>query len=152
MNEQFRALVNALDAKYQALCEMPPIVAADVPTNTPVGGVYLFSEHKRPLYAGRTKRSIGTRIKYHFCTANDCPFAWLIAREETGRKATYTRDGSRNMLLADEEFREVYEAAKARIRKMHVRYVNETNPLRQALLEVYVAVAANARYNDFDTH
>ena len=42
--------------------------------------------------------------------------------------------------------------AKARIRNMQVRYVHEPDPLRQAPLEIYVAVATQARYNDFDTH
>jgi hypothetical protein len=35
---------------------------------------------------------------------------------------------------------------------MSVRFVEETDPIRQCLLEVYVAVVLNARYNDFDTY
>jgi hypothetical protein len=35
---------------------------------------------------------------------------------------------------------------------MHVQYVHEPDPLRQALLEIYVAVVTGAKYNDFDTH
>ena len=35
---------------------------------------------------------------------------------------------------------------------MNVRYVHEKDPVRQALLEIYVAVATEAKYNDFDTH
>ena len=42
--------------------------------------------------------------------------------------------------------------AKARIRKMSVRYVHEPEPLRQTLLEIYVAVVAEAKYNDFSPH
>jgi hypothetical protein len=49
-------------------------------------------------------------------------------------------------------FRKAYESAKRRIRKMQVRYVGEEDPLKQALLEIYVAVSSNAKYNDFDTH
>jgi hypothetical protein len=48
--------------------------------------------------------------------------------------------------------RVAYELAKVRIRKMQVRYVEESDPLCQALLEIYLAIAAHARYNDFDTH
>ena len=76
----------------------------------------------------------------------------LLAREATGRKATYSRTGSRRELLADPQFRTQYEGARARVRRMHVRYVHEPEPLRQALLEIYVAVVTGARYNDFDTH
>jgi len=35
---------------------------------------------------------------------------------------------------------------------MEVRYVGESDPLKQALLEIYVAVVTKAKFNDFDTH
>jgi len=35
---------------------------------------------------------------------------------------------------------------------MDVRVVEESNPLRQALLEMYIAIVLNAPYNDFDNH
>ncbi len=38
------------------------------------------------------------------------------------------------------------------IRAMEVRYVAESDPTRQALLEIYVATVTEAKYNDFDTH
>jgi hypothetical protein len=152
MDPSFAALTDRLEAKYQALTEMTPSIAERVPSDTPKGGVYLFSENGVPLYAGRTKRKISLRIRGHFSTAKDCPFAWLMSRESTKRKATYRKAGSRAELLADPEFLGHYEAAKTRIRKMDVRYVHEPDPIRQALLEVYVAVVSKAKYNDFDTH
>lgn len=152
MNERFRGLVEALDVKYRELMAMPPKIAQEIPNRAPVGGIYLFSEGSTHLYAGRTKRSLAVRIRDHFNAAPDCPFAWLLAREATGKKATHTQEGSRKALLADPTFRAEYERAKDRIRRMHVRWVHEPDPLRQALLEIYVAVASGARYNDFDTH
>lgn len=152
MNERFREFVDGLHGKYEALVAMAPVRAGEVPKATPVGGVYLFSEGGKHLYAGRTKRRIAMRIRYHFSTALDCPFAWLLAREVTGKKATYKRAGSRKALLTDSQFRAEYDRAKQRIRSMSVRYVHEPDPTRQALLEIYVAVATAARYNDFDTH
>ena len=152
MNERFRALADTLDGKYAALLSMRAVVAGDIPRDTPVGGVYLFSDGSTHLYVGRTKRSIAVRVRNHFSTAPDCPFAWLLAREATGKRATYKTDGSRKALLADPTFKAEYERAKDRIRKMHVRYVHEADPTGQALLEIYVAVASAARYNDFDTH
>jgi len=131
---------------------MQPKIAEEIPSNTPVGGIYLFSEGNNHLYTGRTKRSIAVRVKNHFSTAPDCPFAWLLAREATGRAPAYTRAGSRKALLSDLIFKAEYERAKSRIRRMEVRYVHEPDPIRQALLEIYVAVATGARYNDFDTH
>ena len=35
---------------------------------------------------------------------------------------------------------------------MEVQYVGEPEPLKQALLEIYVAVATKAKYIDFNTH
>ena len=66
--------------------------------------------------------------------------------------ATYRQSGSRRELLADREFSKAYADAKTRIREMDVRYVSEPEPLRQTLLEIYVAVAADAKYNDFSPH
>ena len=132
---------------------MPPVAASDLPSVTPVGGVYLFSEGDAHLYVGRTKRRIRERIRNQFgANPSAASFPWLIAREVTGKKATYKRNGSRGDLLTDPEFKQVFKDAKARIRMMHVRYVHEPEPLRQALLEIYVAFVTMAKYNDFDTH
>lgn len=62
------------------------------------------------------------------------------------------KEGSRQDLLSRPDFRRIYDESKQRIRKMHVRYVEEADPLRQALLEIYTAVVSGARHNDFDTH
>ncbi len=67
-------------------------------------------------------------------------------------KATYKTEGSRAQLIKEAAFAEAFTAAKGRLRAMHVRVVEESNPLRQALLEMYVAVVLEAPYNDFDNH
>lgn len=152
MNKTFCDLVKGLERKCQALLTMEPVIAENVSHDTPVGGVYLFSEGPTHLYTGRTKRRIALRIRNHFGAAPDCPFAWLLAREATGKKATYTREGSRRVLLTEASFIIEYQRAKDRIRRMQVRYVHEPDPARQALLEIYVALATEAKYNDFDTH
>ena len=54
--------------------------------------------------------------------------------------------------MAQPEFRACYDKAKKQIRTMHIRYVAEDDPIKQALLEIYVAVITRARHNDFDTH
>ena len=153
MHRRFAVLVNQLEAKCQKLLAMPPVAAENVPSDTPHGGIYLFSEDDEHLYAGRTKGPIRVRIRQQFgANANAASFPWHIAREVTGRKATYKKKGSRKDLLADPQFSTAYENARERIRRMHVRYVHEPEPLRQALLEIYVAVVVEAKYNDFDTH
>ncbi len=64
----------------------------------------------------------------------------------------YTAKDSREALCADPEFAQAFLEAKRRIRKMELRYVEESDPLRQTLLEIYVAVVLKTPYNDFDTH
>lgn len=153
MNHKFKNLIDPLPKKYDELSAMTPCTADSVPSDAPKGGVYLFSEDGMKLYVGRTKRKIGTRIKDHFSKGDDCPLAWHLAREETGRKkATYKPKGSRKDLLKQSEFVEAYKKTKERIKKMEVRYVSEPDPLRQALLEIYVAIVSGAKFNDFDTH
>lgn len=153
MDRRFKHLIENLDGKFKALSAMEPVTVDSAPVHAPRGGVYLFSEGARHLYAGRTKRNIRDRLRDHVSTADDCPFAWHLAREATGNKvASYKSEGSRKHLLGQPHFKRAYEDAKQRIRRMHVRYVGESDPLRQALLEIYVAVVAEAKFNDFDTH
>jgi hypothetical protein len=153
LDEKFGNLIAELPQKYMELISMPPFTISTIPRDCPVGGIYLFTENGKHLYAGRTKRSIKTRLQYHVSKASDCPFAWHLAREATGnKKATYKVEGSRKQLLANPEFKRVYESSKERIRNMEVRYVSEPSSIKQALLEVYVAVVSGAKYNDFDTH
>jgi hypothetical protein len=151
MDKNFKKMADSLHANYCSLMNMGLIIASQIPSNTPKGGVYLFSEQGINLYAGRTKRKISQRVRGHFSRAGDCPFAWLLAREKTGKRATYKKEGSRKELLKDTDFKKVYENAKIRIKNMQVRYVGEPDTTRQALLEIYVAIAAKAKYNDFDT-
>lgn len=153
MNQRFAELVTPLEDKCRKLLEMSPVEASKVPRTTPVGGVYLFSEGEAHLYVGRTKRPIRERIRNQFgANPSAASFPWLIAREATNTRATYKKNGSRKELLKNPRFRTAYDDARIRIREMRVRYVHEPEPLRQALLEIYVAVITAAKYNNFDTH
>lgn len=62
MHQRFAALVDQLDTKCQQLLAMPPVAADNVPSITPHGGIYLFSEGDEHLYTGRTKGPIRVRI------------------------------------------------------------------------------------------
>ena len=55
-------------------------------------------------------------------------------------------------LMLNREFRAAFDAAKARIRSMDFRFVEETDQNAQALLEIYCTLALDAKYNDFNTH
>lgn len=153
MDETFKSIIDGLHKKYQELVSMRPLTIDTTPEDCPVGGVYLFTENGKHLYAGRTKRNIRTRLKNHVSTAKDCPFAWHLVREAMGvKKATYKPKGSRSDLLTQPRFKKAYQSAKDQIRKMEIRFVGEPDPLKQVLLEIYVSVVSKTQYNDFDTH
>jgi len=81
-------------------------------------------------------------------------FAFRLAREATGMitPAYSTGAGSRKYLASDSAFADAFTAAKAGVRAMDYRCVEETDQTRQALLEIYCAITLGCPYNDFNTH
>lgn len=144
-----------MEPSLKALLEMVPISGSHLPRDIPLRGIYLFSDGDQHLYVGRSNR-IRQRLQSHRRPGaghNSATFAFRIARKETGiLEATYSRKGSRVELEKDPEFRRVFKQAKARVRAMDIRYVEEKEPIRQAILEMYVALSLETPYNDFDNH
>ena len=155
MHPRFASAIERLHPSFEALLAMYPAKPLALQEPVPKAGIYLLSEGGSHLYVGRSNR-IKIRLGNH-CRpgASDrmAAFAFRLARIESGRlKATYKPEGSRADLMRDATFVAAFDAAKARIRSMDVRYVEETDPTRQALLEIYVAMALATPHNDFDTH
>lgn len=66
---------------------------------------------------------------------NQAVFAFRLAREATGHtSAAYSTTGGQLALSKDSEFAKAFTAAKARVRQMDLRFVEETDPVQQALL------------------
>lgn len=155
MHQRFRAFVDQLHPSFERLIAMDPVTAATIPHFAPSPGVYLFSEGDRQLYVGRTKH-LKQRMGQHSRPGsryNQAVFAFKLAREATNRlEADYAGDGRREALIQDEEFSRAFTEAKVRVRNMDLRYVEETDPTSQALLEIYASVVLETPYNDFDTH
>lgn len=156
MDSKFVAHVESLRPKLERLLAMSPVKPTHLPPEMPKAGVYLLSEAGLPLYVGRSN-DIRGRIGRHSrpgATYRMAVFAFRLAREITGNvRASYKKgDGSRASLMENPVFVEAFTAAKARIREMELRYVEEADPVRQTLLEVYVAMVLEAKYNDFDNH
>jgi len=155
MEDAFKRYVEALHPSFERLMSMAPVSINRLPKKLPSKCIYLFSEGNNYLYVGRT-RKLRNRLRQHSIPAaqhNQAVFAFKLAREATGlTEASYTSEGSRSALLTDPRFADAFGKGKARIREMDLRFVEETDPLRQALLEIYVAVALGTKYNDFETH
>ncbi len=155
MNAEFKSYVESLEPSFQRLIAMIPVSVATLPLDLPQSGVYLFSEGDDHLYAGRTDR-MRQRLQEHCRPAspqNAASFAFRLAQEITGiRTIKYSPDGSRTKLERHPGFQPEFTRQKQRIRTMDLRYVPEPDPMRQALLEMYVAVSLKTKHNDFENH
>lgn len=155
MNEKFRTHVEALDPSFKALLARRSFCGSALPPGIPSRGIYLFSEGERHLYVGRSN-GIRKRLQGHCRPSaghNSATFAFRIAREMTGNvTATYLTQGSRADLEKDPAFAEAFSMAKDRVRAMDIRCVEEVDPMRQAILEMYVALSLETPFNDFDNH
>ncbi len=156
MNPKFAVLVKDIQAKLDTMLTMPPLRYGKLPRGMPMSGVYLFTENGKHLYVGRSN---GLRARYgRHCrpgaTHRQAAFAFLLAREVTGKtEASYRSDeDSRAGLMRNPTFAAAFSSAKERIREMEYRYVEEADQNRQALLEIYCAIALVTPYNDFGTH
>lgn len=134
---------------------MDPVSAEQLPRAMPKQGIYLFSDGGVHLYVGRSDNIRG-RIALH-CRAssqhNQATFAFRMARHQTGRvEAAYTSSGSRKEMAKDAVFGPVFVACKARIKSMALRFVEERDATRQALLEIYAATVLETPFNDFENH
>jgi predicted GIY-YIG superfamily endonuclease len=155
MNAHFAKIVDSLQPTLQRLLAMDPVKVDLLPRSMPEEGVYLLSEGETHLYVGRSRR-IRKRIASHSQPGGShkgAAFAFRLAREMTDQlDPTYKTEGSRDSLMRDPAFRQAFENAKARIRGMELRYSEESDPIRQSLLEIYVAVSLQTPYNSFRTH
>ncbi len=151
----WQKLIKSPEPSFQRLMAMNPVTVATLPPETPTAGIYLFSEGDKHLYVGRTNR-LRQRLQTHCRPSsghNSATFAFRLAREKTGNlKASYKKEGSRSSLEDQPEFKSVFIEQKARVRKMDVRYVEEKDPMKQALLEMHVSTSLGTQYNDFDNH
>jgi len=152
MNE-FDHAVRDVIKKCSLLLASPKHRMINLPKDMPLAGIYLLSEHGKALYVGRTNKLLN-RLQYHTRNNhNQATFAFLLAREKTGKnKASYQKSGSREDLLTQPDFRYAFDLARLRIKEMEVQFVEEVDPIRQALLEICTAMTVRARYNDFDNH
>lgn len=151
MNEVFRQHVEQLHPKFDTLMAMTPVTLATLPKDAEKSGIYLLTEGDKNLYVGRS-RKIRSRLRMHVGHYAGASFAVKLAREATGKRTSYTTKDSVKELLKDPEFAAAFQEAKNRIRGMEIRYVEESDCNRQALLEIYATLVLKTQYNDFDTH
>lgn len=153
MEHKFKTIIGAVASKFECSKYRVLFKLDKLPKGLPEKGIYIFYEGERVLYVGRSN-NIKKRLRYHLNNSHyQATFAFLLAREESGcLKPSYKKEGSRSHLFKNIKFRECFDAARNRISKMSVRVIEEADPTKQALLEIYAAVATGAKYSTFDNH
>ena len=152
MEDQIREVIAHLKESFSALLAMPPLSPIGPWSGLPRKGVYLFSEGDLHLYVGRSSQ-IHKRIPHHHRTGSgygQAPLATKLAVEALRYEPPFFRKHQAfRELVAGPEFAEAFDQAKRRVRKMDLRVVEEPDPVRQALLEAYVALILRTPYNEF---
>jgi hypothetical protein len=151
---QFQRAVDELPVLLDALKAAPRQRVAAHPSVPAVPGIYLFSENKRPVYVGQT-RKLQTRLRQHTADRgreNDASFAFNIAKREAAL-ASVNIKRTRAVLQDAEDFVPHFKAARARVAAMDVQFIELTDPVTRTLFEVYASLALDtAEFNSWETH
>ncbi len=147
--------IEGLDASLRKLLMCEPIRFSDCSKRLPLSVVYLFSFNDRPIYVGRSNK-FRQRLGNHCrpsSRSNQASLAFRLActkldhRPERYRKGQGADYSLRTVAgLADE-----FERQKQQLSTMDIRFVEEERQERQALLEIYCALALGVPH-DFGTH
>ena len=155
MNPTFAAHIADLEPQLQSLLASPALRSPALAPAVPGAGVYLFTEAGTHLYVGRSN-DLRERIQIHGRASSktwQAAFAYRLARAACGVvRVSYAAVAPEDDYTLQEPFLSEFRAAKARIRQMDVRVIGESQPIRQMLLEAYIAVALQTPHNDFDNH
>lgn len=148
---EYREAVMKMPSLFRQLRDCPSTPLSPRTGIPKAPGVYALFENDEAVYVGRSK-NLRQRIGNHTSgRPEQSSFAFKLAREETGRVATYKVKGSRKQLMADPAFSISFQACVSRIRGFKARFVVIENDILQHLFEVYAALALNTHYNDFKT-
>ena len=119
----------------------------------------MFYEAGQPIYVGRSDR-MRSRIQEHGRASsrhNSATFAFLLAAIAAQAKGIDCTTPTRDDLQKADDFKLLYDEAKARVRRMEFRVVEIADPVEQAVFEIYAAIRLKTTlehcgYNDFQNH
>jgi len=151
----FGDAIENLDSSFRSLLNCAPITFATRPRKLPTSVVYLFSDKDEPIYVGRSNR-FRQRLGNHCLNgsqSNQASLAFRLACEDVQHVREKYRRGSSgaDALQNVPGLADAFSRMKARLRSMEIRYVEEPDQVRQALLEMYVALSLGTQ-QDFGTH
>ena len=152
MNENFKKAADKMPLLPQSLSEQSPICIGDIGiTDVPQKGVYVFFENNKPIYVGRSNR-MKARLKEHSQRSSDHYSATLAVRIAKKDISTPYKGKTTKQLMEDSIFHNKFEAAKSKIAKTRIRFIEIEDQAEQAMFEMYAILALNTEFNDFGTH
>lgn len=151
METEFDGRMAQVRAKFKELLACAPVHFPLRQTDLPDKGIYLLSEGEKYLYVGRSD-GMRRRLNQHkreSASTNSASFAAMLARKACNISREY---GPHKKRARHPDWDQSFAEAKSRIRAMGIRFVEETDPVCQALLEIYTAVELKTPHNDFGNH
>lgn len=156
LDGQFHGLIAVMHDRLEALVKAERFTFASKPRGlTGKKAVYLFCDGDAPFYVGRTK-NLGQRLGQH-CNDGSQPnqssvaFKLACERLQIVRQKYAKGEGWKSLMAKNLELEPEFKVWKAKMRGMWIRYVEEPDPVTQALLEIYCSVALKTPHNDFET-
>ncbi|QUD88357.1 GIY-YIG nuclease family protein [Phenylobacterium montanum] len=149
---RFVRALDVLQAQAAELVSQPGRHFGAFSEQGPQQGVYLFSEGDDHLFVGRTSR-LYQRLMNHCrgsAHTNRSALKLKVMLADSRFSVPVSRKTGWEDIFKDQGFGVAFEAAKTRINKMQIRFVEERDSLNRYLLEAYCAVAFDARYSDID--
>ena len=173
MNKRFEELVDKMQPWLQELLEKEPIAIREIgkgPEKVPEQGVYVFFERDKAIYVGRSNH-LKKRLKQHSqeSSKRSATLAIKMAKREMSKRGMSTLQNEEgktltvNQLFRNEAFKKEFEAAKDRIARMEIRWVEIKDQqieqamseikdqIEQAMFEIYVHLELGTEFNDFKT-
>jgi len=149
MNERFKELTDRMPLRLRSLLEQPLIAIDDIGiTQVPQKGVYVFFEGNKPIYVGRSNR-MKKRLREHSQRSSDHYSATLAFKMVKQKKE---RTQTNEQLMKNSDFVKEFEAAKCRIARAKIRFIEIEDQIEQAMFEIYASLELGTELNDFGTH
>jgi predicted GIY-YIG superfamily endonuclease len=146
-------IINELELKLNLLNNSQPIERIDIKNIEFEEGIYVFYEHDKPLYVGRSNR-IKARLMEHGRIGSkhfSASFAFILAKEYAIENSKDIKGKKREELEKDiENFN--FSFQKERVSKMKIRAIEIKDAKLQAIFEIYAHIKLKTPYNTFENH
>ncbi|PNG27879.1 hypothetical protein [Methylocella silvestris] len=151
LNDRFFKAAQEIPDLFRRLASPEAILAKGV-SQKAKSGMYAFDENGRAVHVGRT-RNLEARLRGHVAKSrHSASFAMKRTRKILGKVATYRPAGGAAALFRDDAFLTVFLEQIELIKRMEVRFIEVTDPMRQYFLELYAHLEYDLLLDEFDTH